>query len=181
VAATCRFGVTSGRSRELSPMRGTHRGISYAADSMLQPFPSFLDVSRSFAGRMRDDRVQRFEANAGRGRRTRARVGRPGPSVSGGGGPPRDGIGDRPFRNRSSCPISLRNRSSVSQPRLVCRWISVLCKMGWVGRPAGMADPWTTRAPAGDKRGQRAHCVLHRPGTRTLAVEPEVPTPMNVR
>jgi hypothetical protein len=30
VAATCGFGVTSGRSRELSPMRGTHRGISYA-------------------------------------------------------------------------------------------------------------------------------------------------------
>jgi hypothetical protein len=30
---------------------------------MLRPFPSFLDVSRSFAGRMRDDR-QRFEANA---------------------------------------------------------------------------------------------------------------------
>jgi hypothetical protein len=24
---------------------------------LLQPFPSFLDVSRSFAGRMRDERV----------------------------------------------------------------------------------------------------------------------------
>jgi hypothetical protein len=32
---------------------------------MLQPFLSFLDVSRSFAGRMRDDRAQRFEADAG--------------------------------------------------------------------------------------------------------------------
>ena len=30
-----------------------------------KPFPSFLDVSRSFAGQMRDDRGQRFEANAG--------------------------------------------------------------------------------------------------------------------
>src|SRR6266545_2316777 len=36
VAATCGFGVTSGRSRELSPMRGTHRGISYACGYVLQ-------------------------------------------------------------------------------------------------------------------------------------------------
>jgi uncharacterized protein YndB with AHSA1/START domain len=28
-----------------------------AIDSLLQPFSSFLDVSRSFAGRMRDDAV----------------------------------------------------------------------------------------------------------------------------
>src|SRR5215207_4528305 len=32
---------------------------------MLQPFPSFPYVSLLFAGQMRDDRVQRFEANAG--------------------------------------------------------------------------------------------------------------------
>jgi hypothetical protein len=32
---------------------------------MLQPFPSFLDVSQSFAGRMRDDRGQRFERQGG--------------------------------------------------------------------------------------------------------------------
>jgi hypothetical protein len=32
LAATCWFGVTSGRSRALCPTGSTHRGISYACD-----------------------------------------------------------------------------------------------------------------------------------------------------